>query len=387
MIWHPESWKSKVITQIPNYTEEEEHSVKNRLMSANPIVNVEQVLSLKAKLLEVSDRKAFVLQMGDCAETICNFSARNLISQRRLIHSISDQLQDILKLKVVSVGRIAGQYAKPRTHEFEIINGVSIPSYKGDMVNNLNLSLEERTPSISNMLDGYQCAFLSSKYISSYNESKNHDMYLSHEALLLQYETCFTKQTSDNYWYNLSTHLPWVGVRTAFSNSAHLEYCRGIENPIAIKIYDQHTLDDFQRIIKLINPMNEVNRLIFIHRFGVEKIAFFLPKLLEFVDKNKLKLIWLCDPMHGNTRYDAYGRKYRILSDILKELELAFKIHKEWGSFLGGVHLESTYEAVEECCNTASEANKESRAYTSLMDPRLNQAQTETLINFIKVIM
>lgn len=380
MQWKPDSWLLKHIMQIPPYNEFELNIVKNKLSLVPSIVSFNEILNLKGLLSKVFNRNAFIIHMGDCAESFSEFTKQKLIQQTNFINTTCNWLSQSTGLNIVSIGRIAGQYAKPRTNEVEIVDGESILSYRGDIINNLMFSGASRNPCPYRMLEAHRLSYLASQYIQSYNNSSDNIVYLSHEALLLHYEECLTRRHDEQNWYNFSTHLPWIGVRTASVNSAHLEYCRGINNPIGLKIYSEHSVDELYQMIRLINPNNHDNRLVLIHRFGLDKIQTHLPVAIDMIKRSNLNVIWMCDPMHGNTKIDDHGRKYRLVPDIKSELELAFKIHHNLGTYLGGIHIESTFADLSECCDTLVEANNYTRSYMSLMDPRLNRDQTNKII-------
>jgi 3-deoxy-7-phosphoheptulonate synthase len=326
------------------------------------------------------------------------------------------------------VGRFAGQYAKPRSTDTETRGGVTLPAYRGDLVNGAEFTRESRTPSPARLLEGHARSALTVNFVRGLIDGGFADLhhpeywdlswvehsplaaqyqrivdaigdsvrfmetlagqpvgdfsrvefYTSHEALLLYYEQAQTRQVPRSEgWYNLSTHFPWIGMRTAALDGAHVEYMRGIRNPVAVKVGPSMTTDWLLRLCEVLNPSNEPGRLTFIHRMGAGAIAGKLPPLIEAVRAAGHRVLWLCDPMHGNTQATAGGVKTRRFDDILAELEQAFRLHERAGTHLGGVHLELTGEDVTECTGGARDLNEAglARAYKSTVDPRLNYEQ------------
>lgn len=329
---------------------------------------------------------------------------------------------------IIRIGRIAGQYAKPRSSDYETINETTLPSYRGDLVNSPQFNLASRTPNPKLMLQGYSCAAMTLNFIRalldggfadlnypqrwdlrfvehspqadeyhaivhalseslefmevidgfrSSNLNKV-DFYTSHEALHLHYEQALTRHLHDGLWYNLSTHLPWIGMRTAKLDSAHVEFLRGVQNPIGIKIGPSATSEWLKEIIKCLNPAKEEGRLLLITRLGANDIDTLLPPLIETVQALKIPVTWSCDPMHGNTETTRNGMKTRRFDKILAELQQAVQIHQDMNSYLGGVHFELTGDNVTECIGGARGLNEDDlkHAYRSLVDPRLNYEQS-----------
>jgi 3-deoxy-7-phosphoheptulonate synthase len=323
-----------------------------------------------------------------------------------------------LKRPITRIGRIAGQYAKPRSEESETVQGVTLPSYRGDIINSSQFSLSERTPDPRRMLKAYHYSAMTLNHLRTLinngfadlhhpeywnlnfslhpsladkyhtiehavkhteNLTENINFYTSHEALLLPYEEAMTQQAGPNkVWYNLGTHFPWVGMRTAKLDSAHIEYLRGIANPIAIKVGPEMHEDYLIKLIDVLNPQNEPGRLTLIHRLGAEKISETLPRLINAVKTEGKIVLWSCDPMHGNTRITRDGIKTRKFDDILLELTSAFQIHQHMGTYLGGIHVELTGEDVTECTGGARGLTDDDlkHAYQSQVDPRLNYEQS-----------
>lgn len=421
--WHPTSWQQHTYFQRAPYPCAE-HLQKSiaELKRLPPLVTPLEVDRLRQRLADAAEGRAFVLQGGDCAELFSDCNEQTIANKIKILLQMSVLLAHGLKKPVVYIGRIAGQYAKPRSMDYETHEGVTLPSYRGDLINRAEFDVAARTPDPERMVQGYGFASLTLNYIRGLVESgfaslhhpeywdldfaansqsaqeyqrhvarlrqtapeevkqwlQSEHFFTSHEALHLDYEQALTRQAPMQRWYNLSTHLPWVGMRTAFKDSAHIEYLRGIENPIAIKVGASLAPETLLALCQQLNPDNKPGRLMLIHRFGQEHIARCLPAFIAVIQKAKQKVLWSCDPMHGNTVHTEKGIKTRYFDAILTELEHAFVIHKQHGSELGGVHFELTGENVTECMGGArglTEADLE-RAYKSLVDPRLNYEQS-----------
>ncbi len=370
----------------------------------------------------------FLLQGGACAESFADCRPDVLTNELKILLQMSLVLTYGLRRKVIRVGRFAGLYAKPRSSDTETRNGVTLPSYRGDLVNGVAFTPESRTPDPQRMLRGYERAALTLNFIRSLVEGGfadlrhpeywdldfvSHssrageyqrivesigdslkfmetlagdglgeigrvDFFTSHEGLHLPYEQAQTRRVPHRTgWYNLSTHFPWIGMRTADPGGAHVEYFRGIRNPIAVKVGPSMTVDWLLDLLDILDPDHEYGRITLIHRMGDSRIGDVLPPLIEAVRKAGRTVLWSCDPMHGNTETLPNGMKTRRFDTILSELEQAFDIHHELGSFLGGVHLELTGDDVTECVGGARGLNETdlSRAYKSQVDPRLNYEQ------------
>lgn len=431
--WQPDSWKQKPVSQQINYGDQValEDAIE-QLRQLPPLVSSVEVDNLKMQIALAQEGKQFILQGGDCAESFADCNADSISQKVRLLVNLSVLVSQKLNKPITRVGRIAGQYAKPRSQLMETKLDESLPSYRGDLVNHVHFSESARTPDPERMLQGYSYASLTLNYIRSMMETDLRELfqlddetkalqnlkqakqlhqgimqfqqmaqtfhringsqpvsqglkefYTSHEALHLHYEQALTRQNADGLWYNLSTHLPWVGMRTASANSAHIEYLRGIQNPVAIKVGPQMAPEQLLKLCQIINPDNQAGRLTLIHRFGYKEIQQKLPALIEAIQKANLKVLWCCDPMHGNSRLTNQGIKTRDFEHIQSELEQAIDIHQAHGSILGGVHLEMTAEAVMECTGSSYQVSEAelSQAYTSLVDPRLNISQAFELVD------
>ena len=427
--WRPDSWQGRTATQQPEYPDRAAlRDALERLSRLPPLVTSFEVNTLKHHLAEVQDGKRFVLQGGDCAESFDDCRPEIITNRLKVLLQMSLVLVHGLKKPVLRVGRFAGQYAKPRSTDTETRDGVALPAYRGDLVNGADFTREARTPSPARLLEGHARSALTVNFVRGLIDGGFADLhhpeywdlswvahsplaaqyqrivdsigdsvrfmetlagqpvgdfsrvefYTSHEALLLYYEQAQTRQVPRSEgWYNLSTHFPWIGMRTAALDGAHVEYMRGLRNPVAVKIGPAMTTDWLVRLCEVLNPSNEPGKLTFIHRMGAGAIATRLPPLVEAVRAAGHRVLWLSDPMHGNTQTTASGVKTRRFDDILAELEQAFRIHERSGSHLGGVHLELTGEDVTECLGGARdlvEADLQ-RAYRSQVDPRLNYEQ------------
>ena len=398
------------------------------LRALPPLVTSREILSLKQQLAEAQEGRRFLLQGGDCAETFAECSPEVISNRLKVLLQMSLVLVHGLKLPVVRVGRFAGQYAKPRSADTETRDGVTLPSYRGDIVNGPEFEAQARIPDPRRMVKAHARSAMTMNFVRSLidggfadlhhpeywglgwvsqsphaadyqkmvagigdavrfmetlagrrMQSLNRvDFYTSPEALLLPYEESQTRQVPRaDGWFNLSTHFPWIGMRTAALDGAHVEYFRGINNPVAVKIGPSVTPDQLLRVIDALNPQDEPGRLGLIHRMGAEQIADKLPPLLDAVQREGRRVLWICDAMHGNTESTSNGYKTRRFANIRSEIEQAFDLHAAAGTHLGGVHLEMTGENVTECLGGArglTEVDLQ-RDYRSTVDPRLNYEQ------------
>lgn len=428
--WAPDSWKRRAALQQPEYPDAATlDRALRELTQLPPLVTSWEVVALKEQLGRAAAGQCFVLQGGDCAERFADCNSQRIANQLKILIQMSLVLVQGARKPVVRIGRFAGQYAKPRSADFEDVDGVRLPSYRGDLINRPEPTLGARTPDPNLLLRGYERAALTLNFIRAlvkggfadlhhpeywdldwtrhapqadeYHRllrsitdslcfmenilgtpaggSDRIDFYTSHEALHLGYEQAQTRQVPHRTgYYNLSTHFPWVGIRTIAPDGAHIEYMRGINNPIGMKVGLATPPDMLLRLMEMLDPENEPGRLTLIHRFGAERIATGLPPLVEAVRASGRRVLWICDPMHGNTRSTSNGYKTRDFTEIESELSQAFDIHTRLGSHLGGVHIELTGENVTECTGGARGLNEDDlhRAYETEVDPRLNYEQS-----------
>ncbi len=427
--WHPASWQSMQAAQQASYPDaaELDRAVAD-LSRLPPIVTSWEVDALKEQIAKAQRGEAFVLQGGDCAETFDECTSENIVAKLKILLQMSLVMLYGMKKPVVRVGRMAGQYAKPRSADTETRDGKTLPSFRGDLVNRIPFTPEDRIPDPLLILRGYERAALTLNFVRSLidggfadlhhpeywdldwvghspmadeyhgivksisdsldfletisgrelHRTQRADIYAAHEGLHLLYEQSQTRFLDRrDRWYNLTTHFPWIGMRTAAMDGAHIEYFRGIANPMGVKIGPGMTREWLQDLVAALNPNNEPGRLTLIHRFGAKGIDEHLPDLITAVCETGSPVLWVCDPMHGNTESTADGTKTRRFDNIIGELESAFRIHKSMGSYLGGVHLELTGENVTECTGGArglTDADL-ARAYKTTVDPRLNYEQ------------
>jgi 3-deoxy-7-phosphoheptulonate synthase len=427
--WSPTSWQERPALQQPVYPDDARvEGVLRDLSSLPPLVTSWEIERLKAQLAEAARGERFLLQGGDCAESFDDCTSVSITNKLKILLQMSLVLVHGARRRVIRVGRFAGQYAKPRSENLETRDGVTLPSYRGDLINRSPFTLADRTPDPELLLRGYERAGLTINFIRALieggfadlhhpeywdlswvkhsphaeeyrrrvasirdslqffeslagnqtEEIRRVDYFTSHEGLHLLYEQAQTRRVPRRAgWYNLSTHFPWLGMRTAQLGGSHVEYFRGISNPIAVKVGSAMTPEGLVELADVLDPYREPGRLTFIHRFGHKKIADGLPPLVEAVRRAGRTVLWVCDPMHGNTEAVASGLKTRRFDHILAELQQAFDLHEEMGSYLGGVHFELTGEDVTECMGGARGLTEEDlqRAYRSQVDPRLNYEQ------------
>ncbi len=427
--WSPTSWQKKPIKQQVVYPDcPALKKVLDHLSELPPLVTSWEVETLKSQLAEAACGERFLLQGGDCAERFADCRPSSITSKLKILLKMSILLVYGARRPVTRVGRFAGQYAKPRSSETETRDGVTLPSYRGDLVNQPPFTLEDRTPDPALLLRGYERAALTLNFIRSLvqggfadvrhpefwdldfvdyaalsqdyrrvmdavgdairfmetiagrslTELSKVEFFTSHEGLHLDYEQSQTRQVPRRTgWYNLNTHFPWIGDRTRDLGGAHVEYFRGISNPVGVKAGPGMDPQELPELLDVLNPNDEPGRVTLIHRFGAKRIGECLPPLVEAAMRCGRTVVWCCDPMHGNTIATQSGIKTRSFDDILSELDQAFDIHQRLGSILGGVHFELTGEDVTECIGGARGLAEEDlkRAYHSDVDPRLNYEQ------------
>ena len=429
--WKKDSWKDCTIKHVPLYKDQEKlDKILARLNTFPPLVFAGECNNLKIQLAKATERKAFLVQGGDCAESFKEFSANNIRDTFRVLLQISAVITSEMKVPVIKLGRIAGQFTKPRSLDTETVNGTTLNSYYGDSVNGIEFTKEAREPDPERLLRTYsqsastlnllrsfaQGGFANLRKVNSWNmgfvrsskEGKKYekiahqiteyldfmdavginteqiidlntvDFYTSHEGLHLPYEEALTRVDSlSNKIYCTSAHFIWIGDRTRFIDSAHVEFCRGISNPIGIKCGPSLDPDELVKIIDVLNPDNEAGRISLIFRYGEENIDQHLPVLVDTINKHNKTVLWISDPMHGNTVKSSEGLKTRDFSALLNETTKAIHILKSKGSHLGGIHLEMTGQNVTECTGglyKLSDKDLHSRYHTHC-DPRLNANQ------------
>ncbi|MGE0867222.1 MAG: class II 3-deoxy-7-phosphoheptulonate synthase [Kofleriaceae bacterium] len=428
MTWTVASWQSKPAQQQVGYNDPKAlASVVEQIGRLPPLVTSWEIEQLRGELARAARGEAFVLQGGDCAESFDDCRADPIAAKLKILLQMSLVLVHGTRKPVIRIGRIAGQYAKPRSADVETRGEVTLPAYRGDIINRDAFTAEDRAPDPTLMLRAYERAGLTLNFIraltdggfadlhhpeywdvsfaegtareqyerivESIRESldfvsaitgveaevlRRVDVYTSHEALALPYEQAQTRTVPRrDGWYNLSTHFPWIGMRTAQLDGAHVEFHRGIENPLGLKVGPAMTVEWLQGLLDILDPDRMPGRITLIHRMGAAQVAAKLPPLVEAVQRTGRTVLWMCDPMHGNTETTPTGIKTRRFDNIVDELEQSFALHTKLGSRLGGVHVELTGENVTECMGGArglSESDLE-RAYKSRVDPRLNYEQ------------
>ncbi|WP_140723533.1 MULTISPECIES: class II 3-deoxy-7-phosphoheptulonate synthase [Gammaproteobacteria] len=428
--WNPDSWRSRPGLQMPTYPDAAElETALAELRQLPPLVTSWEIFALKRQIAEAQEGRRFLLQGGDCAENFADCESNMISNRLKVLLQMSLVLVHGLRVPVVRVGRFAGQYAKPRSADTETRDGVTLPSYRGDVINAPDFTAEARAPDPRRMITAHSRSAMTMNFVralidggfadlhhpeywnlswvgysplaedyqkmvasigdavrfmetlsgSEVHNLNRIDFYTSHEALLLPYEAALTRQVPRQWgWFNLSTHYPWIGMRTAALDGAHVEYFRGIRNPIAIKVGPSVQPDQLLRLVDVLNPDDEPGRLTFIHRMGAAQIAEKLPPLLDAVKRDGRRVLWVCDAMHGNTESTGNGFKTRRFDNILREVEWSFDLHAAAGTRLGGVHLELTGEDVTECTGGARELTERDleRCYRSTVDPRLNYEQS-----------
>ncbi len=430
--WSKSSWRAKAILQQPTYPDQEElKRVESQLADYPPLVFAGEARNLKHSLAKVVNREAFLLQGGDCAESFSEFHANNIRDTFKVLLQMAVVMSFASGLPVVKVGRLGGQFAKPRSSDSETIDGVSLPSYRGDIINSIEFNEASRVPNPHRMIQAYhqatatlnllrafasggladlrqvhkwnldfaQQSEVSAKYedlakqieqslrfmeacgvtSTSYRTLRETDFYTSHEALLLNYEEAFTRQDSlTGEWYDVSSHMLWIGDRTRQIDGAHVEFLRGVNNPLAFKAGPTMQSDDLLKLIDILNPDNEAGRINIIVRMGADKVADNMPQLIRAIEREGKQVLWSCDPMHGNIIKSSNGYKTRKVDSILTEMKQFFQVHKSEGTYAGGVHLEMTGKNVTECLGGSFQITEEdlTSRYHTHCDPRLNADQS-----------
>ncbi|MBC8296976.1 MAG: 3-deoxy-7-phosphoheptulonate synthase class II [Pelagibacterales bacterium] len=429
--WKINSWKNYPVKHIPNYKDEKElNMVLSKIKNFPPLVFAGETRHLKDQLANVADGKAFLLQAGDCAESFAEFNPDNIRDTFKVILQMSLVLTYSASLPVIKVGRIAGQFSKPRTSPTEKKNNKELPSYLGDNINGIEFTEKARKPDPKRLFKAYSqaastlnlirafchggfadlqnvhlwnlgyikkspqakkfkeledkiadaLAFMDACGINSeFNRRlKTVNFWTSHEALLLPFEESMTRvDSTTGEHHDTSAHFVWIGDRTRQLEGGHVEFCRGIENPIGIKCGPTTKADEIVKIINVINPKNKKGKITLISRFGHENVEKFLPKLIRTIKKEGANVIWSCDPMHGNTIKSATGYKTRPFNNVLKEVKNVFAVHQSEGSYAGGLHIEMTGQNVTECTGGAQKISDQdlSSRYHTHCDPRLNANQ------------
>ncbi len=430
--WQRDSWRNREIRQVPEYADADKLArVEETLRGLPPLVFAGEARTLRDHLARVSQGDAFLLQGGDCAESFAEFKADNIRDTFKVLLQMAVALTFGASCPIVKVGRLAGQFAKPRSAPTETVDGVELPSYRGDIVNDMAFTAAGREPDPERMVRAYnqsastlnllrafaQGGFADLSQLHRWNldfvkesqqgeryeematridetlgfmaacgltsetvpQLRETDFYTSHEALLLVYEEALTRQDSlTGRWYDTSAHMLWIGDRTRQPDGAHVEFLRGVENPLGLKCGPTLEADDLLRLIDILNPGNEAGRLTLICRMGADNVGEHLPALIRAVEREGRSVVWSCDPMHGNTVKASTGYKTRPFDLILSEVDAFFDVHRAEGTYAGGVHFEMTGQDVTECIGGAQAITEEalSDRYHTHCDPRLNANQS-----------
>ena len=442
--WTPDSWKKKKALHQPNYIDKKKFDIAiKKMKKLPPLVFAGEVRSLKNELAKCVDGKGFLLQAGDCAESFAEFHPNYIRDTFRVIMQMAVVLSFASGVPVTKVGRLAGQFAKPRSSPIEEKDGVKLPSYLGDMINGIEFNENSRVPDPDRMLQAYNQAASTQNLLRAFayggyadlstiqnwnldfvkkskqgsnfkivadriseclrfidacginNENVRQlsetSFFISHEALLLPYETAFTRvDSTTGDWYDVSAHMVWIGDRTRQLNGAHVEFCKGISNPIGIKVGPTTDKDELLKVIKTLNPKNEKGKIVLIVRMGSKLIDDLLPPILEKIKSANVNVVWSCDPMHANIEKSKSGFKTRNFNNILNEVKSFFKLHKKSGTYAGGIHLEMTGQNVTECIGGLQKISDKdlSSRYHTHCDPRLNASQSLelafTMANYLK---
>jgi 3-deoxy-7-phosphoheptulonate synthase len=428
--WNKSSWRSYPISQQPKWPETDVcKEIVEKLSKLPALVYAGETRALKQQLAEAAKGNCFVLQCGDCSEDFSRCNGTSIHNLIKVILQMSIIIAYAGEKRVVNIGRIAGQYAKPRSSDTEIIDGREILSYRGDMVNSHEPTIQARTPDPNRILEGYFRAaatlnlvraftkggYATLEHVQAWHEDfcdkypanseygeltkgikkainfmktmgmdinnrqfNDTPLYTSHEALLLDYEEAMTRiDTVTGDWYDTSAHMLWIGDRTRQVNGAHVEFLRGVCNPIGLKIGPDHDIGELKKIIQRLNPNNDPGRITLITRFGAKKVEKYLPSLLNHMKQEGFNITWVCDPMHGNTFLSKNSKKTRNFEDILEETRIFIKIHQEEKTIAGGVHLELTGDDVTECIGGRRELCEKdlNLNYKTNCDPRFNAEQ------------
>ncbi|HEB68562.1 MAG TPA: 3-deoxy-7-phosphoheptulonate synthase class II [Desulfobulbus sp.] len=429
--WNKSSWHNHTALQQPNWPDKEKlQEVLQTISCLPPLVFAGEIRDLKAQLAKASLGEAFLLQGGDCSEEFARCTAPNIRETLKVLLQMAVVLTYAGGKPVVKVGRIAGQYAKPRSSDTEMVNGVEVASYRGDMANSIEPTVEARMPDPQRLLQGYNMSaatlnllraftrggFGSLHRVHAWNQEfvrqspmgrsyerlakqisqtlkfmeiigistdtpqmKQAQFFTSHEALFLGYEEALTREDSTGGgWYDCSGHMLWIGDRTRQIDGAHVEFLRGVLNPLGMKVGPKHDIDDILAIINRLNPDNEPGRMTLITRFGAKEIEKYMPPLVRAIKKEGMSVVWSCDPMHANIRKAETGHKTRSFDDILSELRCFFELHWAEGTVPGGVHFELTGDNVTECTGGARQLADAQLGdnYLTTCDPRLNAEQS-----------
>ena len=430
--WNPYSWKKKVALHQPIYKDARKlNGVLKKMKSLPPLVFAGEVRDLKKDLAKCVDGSGFLLQAGDCAESFAEFHPNYIRDTFRVIMQMAVILSFAAGVPVIKIGRLAGQFAKPRSSPIEEKNGLELPSYLGDMINAIDFNEKSRIPDPQRMIDGYNQAAATQNLLRAFAYGGYADLsnvqnwnldfvkksrqgsdfkilatritecmnfmnacginsdtvrqisetrfYISHEALLLPYESAFTRvDSTTGDWYDVSAHMVWIGDRTRKLDSAHVEFCRGISNPIGIKVGPTADSSELLKLINLLNPRNEKGKIVLIVRMGAKKIKNLFPSILKKIKKAGCHVVWSSDPMHGNTEKSKSEFKTRDFKNVLSEDKSFFQIHKSEGSNAGGIHLEMTGQNVTECIGGLQKIADEDLGsrYHTHCDPRLNASQS-----------
>ncbi|MBK1794253.1 3-deoxy-7-phosphoheptulonate synthase class II [Devosia sp. WQ 349] len=429
--WTPSSWRQKPVKQVPAYPDMAALAdAERQLASFPPLVFAGEARELKSRLAAVARGEAFLLQGGDCAESFAEHGADHIRDFFRVFLQMAVVLTHGGSKPVVKIGRVAGQFAKPRSADTEVIDGVELPSYRGDIINDIAFTEGSRVPDPARMLMAYRQSAATLNLLRAFSSGgyaeltrihewtmdfmkgsnsnarfeevakkiddaitfmgalglnpentpalKQTSFYTSHEALLLGYEEALTRRDSiSKNFYATSGHMLWIGDRTRNPDDAHVEYFAGIHNPIGVKCGPSLSNDDLLRLLDRLNPTDEAGRITLISRFGADKVRDHLPRLIETVQKAGRTVVWCCDPMHGNTIKASTGYKTRPFDSVLTEVKEFFSVHREMGTYAGGVHIEMTGDDVTECVGGMSAVTEQSLSdrYHTYCDPRLNGAQ------------